>query len=515
VTDKVKGFESRAVDFITKPFQAEEVLARVDAHITLNRLSRNLEEQIEKRTVELRESEERFRAFMDNSPFLAYIKNKSGKHVYVNKTLCDVFEITPDQFIGTATKDFFPEKVAKRIEGYDDEVRKKGITLEADDYSAEVKEQVRWWKEIKFPINFPSGEKMVGGVVFDITTRKRGELKLKKAYEEIKQLRDMLEQENISLREEIEVNYRHGEIVGESSAIKGVLHQAEKVSGQSTSVLILGETGTGKELVARAIHKMSPRHGRQMITVNCAALPSNLIESELFGREKGAFTGALTKQIGRFEAAHGSTIFLDEIGDLSVGLQAKLLRMLQDGQFERLGSPETVHVDVRVLAATNHDLKTLVQEGRFRKDLYYRLNVFPIEIPPLRERREDIPLLVWAFIKEFEESMGKSIRRVPQKSMDFLQNYSWPGNVRELRNVIERAMILSTDAYLDIPDTETEVETAAEDLILEDVQRKHIVNVLEKTGWRIRGKRGAATLLEIKPTTLEARIKKLRIERTQ
>ena len=463
----------------------------------------------------LRESENKFRAFMDNSPALTYMKNESGKHIYANKTLCDLFEITPDQFIGTDTGDFFPEKVAKRIEGYDDEVRKKGITLEADDYSAEVKEQVRWWKEIKFPINFPSGEKMVGGVVFDITTRKRGELKLKKAYEEIKQLRDMLEQENISLREEIEVNYRHGEIVGESSAIKGVLHQAEKVSGQSTSVLILGETGTGKELVARAIHKMSPRHGRQMITVNCAALPSNLIESELFGREKGAFTGALTKQIGRFEAAHGSTIFLDEIGDLSVGLQAKLLRMLQDGQFERLGSPETVHVDVRVLAATNHDLKTLVQEGRFRKDLYYRLNVFPIEIPPLRERREDIPLLVWAFIKEFEESMGKSIRRVPQKSMDFLQNYSWPGNVRELRNVIERAMILSTDAYLDIPDTETEVETAAEDLILEDVQRKHIVNVLEKTGWRIRGKRGAATLLEIKPTTLEARIKKLRIERTQ
>jgi formate hydrogenlyase transcriptional activator len=461
----------------------------------------------------LRESENKFRAFMDNSPALTYMKNESGKHIYANKTLCDLFEITPDQFIGTDTGDFFPEKVAKRIEGYDDEVRKKGIPVETDDYSVEVRKQVRWWKEIKFPIKSASRENMVGGVVLDITTRKRDELKLKKAYEEIKKLRDKLEQENIFLHEEMEICHQHGEIVGESPAIKGVLSQSEKVAGQTTCVLILGETGTGKELLARAIHRMSPRNRRQMITVNCAALPSNLIESELFGREKGAFTGALTKQIGRFEAADGSSIFLDEIGDLSLELQAKLLRVLQDGQFERLGNPETIHADVRVLAATNHDLKALAQEGRFRKDLYYRLNVFPIEIPPLRDRLEDIPLLVWTFVKEFEESMGKSIKRIPQKTMDFLKSSSWPGNVRELRNVIERAMILSTDAYLDIPALEPAVEATIEDLSLEGVQRKHIMGVLQRTGWRIRGKQGAAAILEIKPTTLEARIKKLGIKR--
>ena len=275
-------------------------------------------------------------------------------------------------------------------------------------------------------------------------------IRLRAALREITELKNRLEKENVHLRREIELKYRHETIVGESSLIKKMLHEAERVAKGDTYVLIQGETGTGKELLARAIHNMSPRKGRSMVTVNCAALPPTLIESELFGREKGAFTGAVSRQQGRFEAANGSTLFLDEIGDLPLELQAKLLRVLEDGRFERLGSSETISVDVRVIAATNQDLADLVKERRFRRDLYYRLNVFPIFVPPLRDRREDIPLLVWAFVRELEQSMGKTITNIPKRTMDLLRDYSWPGNVRELRNVVERAMILTTGTTLHI-----------------------------------------------------------------
>ncbi len=492
--------------------EASSVALPIEGKITAAVIAQDVTE-LKMTSLKLRESEERFRAFMDHYPANIYIKNRKLEHVYGNKTVLGHMGRLMDTFVGTRSRDFFPADVAETKEELDRAVLDKGAVQVHEHCRVMENGSSRWFRDIKFPIRFENGDAELGGISVDITDIKASEAKLKAALDEISSLKDRLERENIYLREEIAAYSRHDEIVGESSEIKMVLDQAEKVAGQPTCVLILGETGTGKELLARAIHQMSPRHSRQMITVNCAALPSNLIESELFGREKGAFTGALTKQMGRFEAADGSSIFLDEIGDLSVGLQAKLLRVLQDGQFERLGSPETIHVDVRVLTATNHDLKALVQEGRFRKDLYYRLNVFPIEIPPLRDRREDIPLLVWAFVKEFEERMGKTIRRVPQKSMDLLKSYSWPGNVRELRNVIERAMILSTGPYLDIPAFETEVDAGVEDLSLEEVQRKHIVNVLQKTGWRIRGEQGAAALLEVKPTTLEARIKKLGIQR--
>ena len=347
----------------------------------------------------------------------------------------------------------------------------------------------------------------------DISERKKAEEELRTAFNEIKDLKDRIEQENIYLREEIELEYKHGEIVGKSNAIKHVLRQAEQVAETETSILILGETGTGKELLARAIHRMSSRKNRQMITVNCAALPSTLIESEMFGREKGAFTGALSRQIGRFELADGSTIFLDEIGDLPIELQAKLLRVLHEGEFERLGSTKTLSVDVRVIAATNHDLEQAVREGSFRKDLYYRLNVFPITIPPLRERKDDIPLLVWAFVKEFGKSMGKSIEQIPKKTIDMLQSYSWPGNGRELRNVIERAMILNSGQTFHIDRIRSEDLEAEQPVRLEEVERRHIVDMLERTGWRVSGKKGAAEILGLKPTTLEARMKKLGIER--
>jgi transcriptional regulator with GAF, ATPase, and Fis domain len=250
-----------------------------------------------------------------------------------------------------------------------------------------------------------------------------------------------------------------------------------------------------------------------MIKVNCAALPATLIESELFGREKGAFTGALTRQLGRFEAANGSTIFLDEIGDLPLEMQAKLLRVLHDGQFERLGSVESVTVDVRVIAATNHNLEQEMRKGRFRQDLYYRLSVFPITVPPLRERREDIPQLVWSFVREFGESMGKSIAEISKKDMDMLKSYSWPGNIRELRNIIERAMILSTGTTLHLDQMGSKDVETIQSTTLEGVERSHILEILENAGWKISGRNGAAEVLGLKESTLRARIKKLGIQR--
>ena len=289
------------------------------------------------------------------------------------------------------------------------------------------------------------------GVVRDITARKRAEEALRRSYEEIERLKDRLQAESDYLKAEIGVVLAQGEITGDSAAIKHVLRQAQQVAPTDSSVLICGETGTGKELLAQAIHRQSHRRDHVMVKVNCAALPSGLVESELFGREKGAYTGALARQVGRFEVADGSTIFLDEIGELPPDVQVKLLRVLQEGEFERLGSPRTIKVNVRVIAATNRDLAEDVRKGRFREDLYYRLNVFPIRMPPLRERAEDVPLLVWAFLEDFSSRMGKKITQVPRKTMEALQRHPWPGNVRELRNVVEHATIITTGNTLRVP----------------------------------------------------------------
>ena len=342
---------------------------------------------------------------------------------------------------------------------------------------------------------------------------KRVEEQLHENLREIKNLKQRLENENIYLQEEIKLLAEHTEIVGQSSGIKNILAQAEQVAPTDSTVLILGETGTGKELLARAIHKMSTRKDRPMITVNCASLPPTLIESELFGRERGAYTGALTKMIGRFEVADGSTLFLDEIGELPLELQSKLLRVLEEGKFERLGSTKTLQVNVRVIAATNRDIAQDVAEGKFRRDLYYRLNVFPISIPPLRERPEDIPLLVWAFIKEFEKKIGKRIDSIPRKSMEALQQYSWPGNVRELRNVIEHGMIVSTSRTLAVRVPQPASSETPDTSNLESIERKHLLNVLKKTKWRIAGEGGAAEVLGLKRTTLQSLIKRLGIKR--
>jgi DNA-binding NtrC family response regulator len=330
---------------------------------------------------------------------------------------------------------------------------------------------------------------------------------------EVVKLKNQIEQENIYLRKEIEVRHKHEEIIGNSEPLRNMLSAAEQVASTESTVLILGETGTGKELLARAIHNLSPRKDRQMVTLNCAALPATLLESELFGREKGAYTGAMTRQIGRFEIADGSTIFLDEIGEMALEVQAKLLRVLQEGQFERLGTPETISANVRIIASTNRDLARSVAEGRFREDLYYRLNVFSITVPPLRDRIEDIPLLVWAFIKEFERPMGKAIEKIPQNSMAALQRHPWPGNIRELKNAIENAMIISNDRILKPAPLADLSPSLQKDLKLEVVERNHIIDVLNKASWRVSGKKGAADLLGLKPTPPESRMKKLGITR--
>ena len=349
----------------------------------------------------------------------------------------------------------------------------------------------------------------------EIEDRKQASNSLRKALTIIKQLKDQLQEENIYLKEGFELLHSHEDIVGNSEAITTVLKQIEQVAPTDSTVLIQGETGTGKELVAKAIHALSCRKGRLMIKVNCAALPPNLIESELFGREKGAFTGALSKQIGRFELADASTIFLDEIDSLPLDLQAKLLRVLESGEFERLGSPRTVKVNVRIISATNRDLARVVREGWFREDLYYRLNVFQITVPPLRERQEDILPLVWAFVQDFSERMGKRIESIPQKAVEALQAYPWPGNVRELRNVVERAMIITKGPvlHLDLPKI---AESAAEQHgTLEEVEKRRIIEALDTTGWRVSGKKGAAELLGIHPKTLESRMQKLSIKRNK
>ncbi len=330
-------------------------------------------------------------------------------------------------------------------------------------------------------------------------------------------LRQRLERERDYLREEVKGAHASGEIVGQGKAITKVLMQVDQVARTAATVLLLGETGTGKELLARAIHNRSPRKDRPMVALNCAALPATLIESELFGREKGAYTGALTRQVGRFELADGSTLLLDEVSELPLELQAKLLRVLQEGQFERLGSAKTVSANVRIIAATNRDLERLVREGRFREDLYYRLNVFPIRLPPLRERREDIPLLVWTFVKECGRALGKSIESIPHSTLETLKAYPWPGNIRELRNVIERAMLVCAGSTLSVelpsPSERVSPHTPLGDLTLEEAERRHILSMLEKTGWRVSGKHGAAAILGLNPSTLQSRMVKLGIVR--
>lgn len=337
-------------------------------------------------------------------------------------------------------------------------------------------------------------------------------------FTQIVELANKLTEEKLYLEEEIRTEYNFEEVIGKSHTLKRALQEVETVAETDSTVLIHGETGTGKELIARAIHNLSPRHERTLVKVNCAAIPTGLLESELFGHEKGAFTGAIERRIGRFELAHRGTIFLDEVEDIPLELQSKLLRVLQEQEFERLGSSRTTRVDVRVVAATNSDLAAMVAEKRFRSDLYYRLNVFPINLPPLRERPEDIPLLVQAFAQRFARRMNKPIERIPAETMAELTRYPWPGNIRELQNLIERGVILSRGPVLEIPLTELKRSANGSgkrtgESTLEAVEREHILRVLGESNWVIGGLAGAAARLGLNRTTLNHRMRKLGIAR--
>jgi transcriptional regulator with GAF, ATPase, and Fis domain len=370
--------------------------------------------------------------------------------------------------------------------------------------------------ERQWPDEIVNRLRLVGRVFANVIARRQADEALATAMAEIKRLDEKLKAENVYLRREVTQALGPGLVVGHSAAIAGVLEQVRQVAPTGSSVLLLGETGSGKELIATQIHELSPRRDHLMVRVNCAAIPEALIESELFGREKGAYTGALTRQTGRFELADRSTIFLDEIGDLPLAVQVKLLRVIEDLQVERLGGSKPIRVDARIIAATHRNLEEMVAAGRFREDLYYRLNVFPIRVPPLRERVEDIPLLVWRFVEEFSKRFGKPIDAIGKETMLDLQRYQWPGNVRELRNLVERAMIVTQPGRLSIalPTSNRKTPTPRPpSSALVDVEMAHISGVLEATGWRVRGKGGAAERLGLKPSTLETRMAKLGIRR--
>jgi transcriptional regulator with GAF, ATPase, and Fis domain len=349
-------------------------------------------------------------------------------------------------------------------------------------------------------------------VVQDVTEAKKD---LDAALTEVKELRDRLQAENVYFRQEIKADHDFEHIIGNSGPMRSTLLKVEKVAVTDTTVLLLGETGTGKELLARAVHSRSKRNDRPLIKIDCSTLPPELVESELFGHEKGAFTGATEKTQGRFELAHGGTVFLDEIGELSLDLQTKLLRVLEEGVIRPVGSKTEKNVDVRIIAATNRDLKNEVGKGRFRTDLYYRLSVFVIESPPLRDRREDIPLLTAFFISRFSTALGKNIRTVNQTSMDRLMSYDWPGNIRELRNILERAAVLCEGDNLEVEEILGAVDAGGRSLKedLDAVERARILHALEESRWKIKGENNAASRLGLKPSTLRLRMSKLGIER--
>ncbi|GLH74553.1 hypothetical protein GETHLI_30550 [Geothrix limicola] len=379
-------------------------------------------------------------------------------------------------------------------------------------------EEVRWVEQTNNPVRLEEGRSAgTRGSIRDITPRKQSEIDLNRAYLEIRTLKDQLEAENTYYREQIQAVEGSSELVGQSDPIKYLLFRIRQVAPSETTVLIQGETGTGKELVAEAIHSLGPRKDRALVKVNCAALPQGLAESELFGHEKGAFTGAQALRKGRFELADGATLFLDEVGELSQDVQAKLLRVLQDGQFQRVGGTKTLKADVRVVAATNRDLAKEVARGRFREDLWYRLNVFPISVPALRHRKEDIPMLAQFFLDRFCQKLGRKQLEIPRSVIQALHAYAWPGNVRELQNLIEQAVLVSEGPMLRLPDrlVAMQVGPTMTGLLpsLVEVERDHIMKVLEASNWKIEGAQGAADILGLAPSTLRSRMQKLGIER--
>jgi PAS domain S-box-containing protein len=465
----------------------------------------------------LQESEARFRNMAETAPVMIWMSDETQATTYVNKQWLDMTGSTLEQETDLGwTRHLHPDDVEKIVQTGTAAFEKR-IPFNLEFRIQRADGQYRWVLSSGTP-RFAPNRDFVGfiGTTVDITEIKESERQLREAHDELNALKNQLEAENIYLQEELRQDQASGDIVGQSAAIKYVLFKIQQVAPTDTTVLITGETGTGKELVAHAIHQASLRKDRPLIKVNCAALSPSLIESELFGHEKGAFTGAGARRLGRFELANTGTLFLDEIGELPLDLQGKLLRVIQEGEFERVGSGKTITTDVRIIASTNRNLKKSVEAGKFREDLWYRLNVFPITTPPLRERRDDIPILTEYFARRFARKLGKAIEAVSPDSMNELVGYSWPGNVRELANVIERAVINSRGPVLriheDFATHEAEV-LAASVKTLEELERDYIVQVLEDLNWKIDGPNGAARVLGINPSTLRSRIAKLEIKK--
>lgn len=454
----------------------------------------------------LKESEERFRDLFEEAP-IAYIHEAlDSRFIKANRIALSTLGISPDEVTNTYGISLVPDlpEAQRRIKEVLDSlgigVESKGVVLELRRKDNGHPIWIQWWSK-------PDASGQFTRTMFlNITDRIL-----------LEQEQAKLKAQNLYLQEEIKLNNNFEEIVSNSKKFHKVLQQIEQVASTDATVLILGESGTGKELLARAVHNISKRSKRPLIKINCATLPANLIESELFGHERGAFTGAMDRKIGRFELADGGTIFLDEIGELPVELQAKLLRVLQEGEFERLGNPKTMKVNVRVIAATNRNLEEAIAKKEFREDLFYRLNVFQIVSPPLRNRKEDIPLLVKHFVKKYESKMGREIKNIPNKVIDALMLCDWPGNIRELENMVERALILSVGSTLEygdwIPAAKNTGVNQAKLFKMEDVEKEHIISVLNQTNWKVSGEKGAAKILGLNPTTLESRMKKLEIKR--
>jgi formate hydrogenlyase transcriptional activator len=455
---------------------------------------------------QLKVNEQQLRDLFDEAPIAYVNEGLDSKFIRANKVALNTLGLTLEQVEGTYGKTLIPDTpdAQRRLKEAFDSIGKgidtKGVVLELRRKDNGKPLWIRWWSRPD-----PAGA-YTRTMFIDITEQVLME-----------QEKVRLEAQAVYLQEEIKGTHNFEELIGSSTSLKKVLKNVERVAPTDSTVLITGETGTGKELIARAIHNLSPRKGRPLVKVNCAAIPGGLIESELFGHEKGAFTGALMKKIGRFEVADKGTIFLDEIGELPLDLQSKLLRVLQEGEFERVGGTQTFKVNVRVIAATNRNLDQLSKSGQYRPDLYYRLNVFPVHLPPLREREGDIPLLAQYFVQKCSANLGKKITRIPERMLGALQRYQWPGNIRELEHVIERAVILSEGPQLEpiewLTPASGKASGSEQVLTLEEMERQHIVDVLEQTNWRVSGEKGAAKILGLNATTLEARMKKLGIER--
>ncbi len=496
--DKVKGFHAGAVDYITKPFQYEEVIARVQTHLTLQRLK-----------LELQEKEQRLSLIFDNAMDAILTLSEAGQITLFNNAAEHMFRCQSAQALNHSVERFLSPELSAILAKF-----KQGIPETAALWIPEGMNAVRADGE-HFPIEATISRVAAGNEHLYIMILR--DIKERQARQQAEAECYVLREINDYLQEEVVANFDGQELIGSSKALTAVMKLVRQVADTEATVLITGETGTGKELIARAIHNLSSRHNKALVKLNCATIPENLAESELFGHEKGSFTGAIARKLGRFELANGGTLFLDEIGELSLDTQAKLLRVLQEGEFERVGGGQTIKVDVRIIAATHRDLALFSQQGKFRADLFYRLNVFPIAVPPLRERKEDIPFLVRHFVTKYAAKFGKKIVAIPEKMLTELECYPWPGNIRELQHIIERAVILSNDsqlAYVTCINPSPIEQTVSSGLVtLEQAERDHILKALTATSWQIAGDQGAAQLLGVPSTTLRSKMEKLRIKK--